>query len=129
MSGEMKTKPERARVARISKPRRPSTGAGPLVQLLDDGERGQPGPQGGGELRADDRGRAFDVDLDARAGVLDPAVEAEAAGQAVDVRAEADALDDAEDREAGGGAAGPGRHAGPRLTSCPLRRPAAASRL
>ena len=45
-------------------------------------------------------GRPLDVDLDARAGVLDPAVEPEAAGEPVDVGPEADALDDAEDGQA-----------------------------
>ena len=78
------------------------------VEPLDDGQGREPGPQGGRELVADRRGRAFDVDLDAGAGVLDPAVEPEAAGQAIDVGPEADALDDAEDGQAGGGPRVPG---------------------
>ena len=127
MSGEMKTKPAAARVSRIVEAPAALERRGTQVERSIDGQRGQSGPQGGGELLADDGGRPFDVDLDARAGVLDPAVETEPAGQAVDVGPEADALDDAEHREAGGRPAGAGRHAGRRLTMTALLR--AASRL
>ena len=89
---------------------------GAHVELLDDGQGRQARAQGGGEFFADDRGRPFDVDLDARAGVLDPAVEPQAAGEAVDVRAEPDSLDDAEHGQARRGLARSCRHGSRRLT-------------
>ncbi len=96
MSGEMKTKPDASRVLRISKPRRPATGAGRASRRSIAASGGRPERRAAGKAIADDAGRAFDVDHDAGTGVLDPARELQPAGEAVDEGAEADALDDAE---------------------------------
>jgi hypothetical protein len=73
-------------------------GRGAKGESLDGGQGRQAPAERGGEFFEDGGGRPFNMDLDPRAGILDPAVEPEAAGEAVDAGPEPDALDDAEDR-------------------------------
>ena len=102
MSGEMKTKLPPGLVSPILKSAMSLNGAG-ADETLSIRERG-----GFRLFRARRkplevlRIARFEPDLDARSGVLDPALEPELAGQSVDERPEPDPLDDAENHDGDG---------------------------